>query len=358
VTGPALQPMAPLPPTIYAARPGDRRPFPLDRPGWRCFRQARQGLYQGVKVLGLRQGDEVLVPAYHHGSEVEALIAAGLVCRFYEIDERLAPDPGELEALLSPRTRALHLIHYYGFPQDAPRWRAWCDRRELLLLEDAAQAWLSSGQGRPVGSFGDLAIFSVYKTFGVPDGGLVVANQPLPQPAEAGPLGARAVLASHLRWLRQRRPWTASYHGLPADDGYDPVGDFTLGQPGSPPTRLTVALLARAGADRIRERRRRNYRYLLAGLGGAVEPVFSELPEGAVPFFFPVRAADKAALLGRLARHGVAALDVWSVPHPALAAADFDRTGTLRRSVLGLPVHQELRPRDLLRVVEAAIGAR
>jgi dTDP-4-amino-4,6-dideoxygalactose transaminase len=350
--------MAPIPPTIYAARPGGQRPFPLGEPGWRCFRQARQGLYQGVKALGLGPGDEVLVPAYHHGSEVEALVAAGLVCRFYEITDSLAPEPGELEALLGSRTRALHLVHYFGFPQDVPRWRAWCDRRGLLLLEDAAQAWLSSWQGRPVGSFGDLAIFSVYKTFGVPDGGLVVAGQPLPRPAEVGPLGARAILASHLRWLWQRRPWTASHPRRPAAGGYDPASDFTLGDPGSPPTRCTVALLARAGADRIRERRRSNYRFLLAGLGKAVEPVFSELPEGAVPFLFPIRAADKAALMGRLARHGVAAMDVWSVPHPALAAADFARTGALRRSVLGLPVHQELRRRDLLQVVEAAIGGR
>jgi dTDP-4-amino-4,6-dideoxygalactose transaminase len=356
VTGPALQPMAPLPPTIYAARTGDPRPFPLDRPGWRCFRQARQGLYQGVKALGLRQGDEVLVPAYHHGSEVEALIAAGLVCRFYEIDERLAPDPGELEALLSPRTRALHLIHYYGFPQDAPGWRAWCDRRELLLLEDAAQAWLSSWQGRPVGSFGDLAIFSVYKTFGVPDGGLVVAGRPLPRPAGAGPLGTRPVVAAHLRWLRQRWPWPWGRQGPPADGGYDPVGDFALGDPASPPTRLTVALLSRVAAERTRARRRGNYQFLQARLGTAVEPVVAGLPEGAVPFFFPVRAPDKAALLGRLERRGVAALDVWSVPHPALAPTGFAHSRALRCSVLGLPVHQELRRRDLLRVVEAAMG--
>jgi perosamine synthetase len=358
VTGPPLQPMAPLPPTIYAGRPGDHRPFPLEHSGWRLFRQARQGLYQGVKTLGLRSGDEVLVPAYHHGSEVEALVKAGLVCRFYEIDESFAPDAGELEALLTSRTRALHLIHYFGFPQDAVRWRSWCDQRGLLLIEDAAQAWLSSWQGRPVGSFGDLAIFSVYKTFGVPDGGLVVAKGPLAGPAAAGPLGARAVVGSHLRWLRQRWSWDGGGPGAGADSRYDPATDFALGDPGSPPTRLTVALLSRVGPERTRARRRGNYRFLLARLGDGVETVFPELPEGAVPFFFPVRAPDKAALLARLERRGVAALDVWSVPHPALASTGFARTRALRRSILGLPVHQELRRRDLLRVVDATIGGR
>jgi dTDP-4-amino-4,6-dideoxygalactose transaminase len=349
--------MPPLPPRIYASRPGDHRPFPLDQSGWRVFRRARQGLYHGVKALGLQSGDEVLVPAYHHGSEVQALVDAGLVCRFYEITEDLTPDTGELDALLSSRTRALHLVHYFGFPQDASRWRSWCDQRRLLLIEDAAQAWLSSWQGRPVGSLGDLAIFSVYKTFGVPDGGLVIARRPLPRPAGPGPLGARAVLSSHLRWLWQRWPWDDGSHGSRTNSRYDPATDFALGDPGSPPTRLTAALLSRVSAERTRLHRRRNYRYMLARLQDPVQTVFPDLPEGAVPFFFPVRGADKAALLRRLEGHGVAALDVWSVPHPALPSSGFAHTRALRQSILGLPVHQELRRRDLQRIMDAVMTA-
>jgi dTDP-4-amino-4,6-dideoxygalactose transaminase len=127
------------------------------------FERARHGLWHGLRALGLGDDDEVLVPAYHHGSEIEALVRAGLTCRFYEASEGLAPDERELEALLGPRTRALHLIHYLGFPQEATRWRAWCEERGLFLIEDAAQAWLGSLEGRPLGSFGDIAIFCLYK---------------------------------------------------------------------------------------------------------------------------------------------------------------------------------------------------
>src|SRR5215210_559569 len=94
----------------------------------------------GIKALGLEPGDEILVPAYHHGSGVEALIRAGLVCRFYDAG-RFEPDANELEALLNTRIRALFRIHYLGLPQDAARWRAWCDERNLLLIEVAAPAW-------------------------------------------------------------------------------------------------------------------------------------------------------------------------------------------------------------------------
>ena len=65
----------------------------------------------------------------------------------------------------------MYLIHYLGFPQDAPGWLRWCRERGLLLIEDAAQAWLASVGGRPLGSFGDMAIFSFYKAVGVPEGG-------------------------------------------------------------------------------------------------------------------------------------------------------------------------------------------
>jgi dTDP-4-amino-4,6-dideoxygalactose transaminase len=130
----------PLPPQAHLRRAGAALPFPLGEPGVVLLSRARHGLYLGVRALGLGPGDEVLVPAYHHGSEVEALVRAGLAVRFYEARESLAPDPGELDGMLGPRTRALHLIHYLGFPQDARCWRHWCDERGLLLIEDAAQA--------------------------------------------------------------------------------------------------------------------------------------------------------------------------------------------------------------------------
>jgi hypothetical protein len=103
--------------------------------------------------------------------------------------------------------------------------------------------------------------------------------------------------------------------------------------------------------------RRRNYRYLLERLPGTAAPLFGDLPEGAVPFVFPVVSADKAGLLRQLRRHGIAALDFWSVPHPSLPAEQFPRAGALRASVVGLPVHQELRQASLRRMVTALWSA-
>src|SRR5918994_2835725 len=99
----------------YVREPANKFPFSLEEPGCRIFSLARQGLFMGIKALGLGPGDEVLVPSYHHGSEIEAFVRAGVVCRFYEVGEGLEPDEKDLARLLGPRVKALHLIHYLGF---------------------------------------------------------------------------------------------------------------------------------------------------------------------------------------------------------------------------------------------------
>src|SRR4051794_34875035 len=102
----------PLPPGAYFRRRRRSLPFPLEEEAHRVFARARHGLFHGLRALGLGSGDEVLAPAYHHGSEIETLRRAGLRCRFYDCDEQLAPRTQDLEALLRPATRALYLTHY------------------------------------------------------------------------------------------------------------------------------------------------------------------------------------------------------------------------------------------------------
>src|SRR5262249_49220277 len=132
------------------------------------------------------------------------LIAAGVVCRFYDATESLEPDEAELDGLLTERTRALYVIHYYGFPQDWARWRAWCDDRGLLLLEDAAQAWLATSGGGPVGTAGDLASFCLYQSAGTADGGAVVSRVPVRAPETDGRRGMAPAANLNAAWLAAR----------------------------------------------------------------------------------------------------------------------------------------------------------
>lgn len=340
----------PLSPTAFLPGRRGTRPFPLDDPRHRRYALGRHGLFEGLRALGFAAGDEVLVPAWHHGSEVEAIIRAGLVPRFHEATESLDPDPAELETLIGPRVRALHLIHYLGIPQAAPRWRAWCDARGLALVEDAAQAWLSTIGGRPVGSLGDLAIFSLYKTDGFPDGGAAIGPASLAVPRRGGvgilPAARRvgALLAGRSGWLARR---VGPRRGV-----YDAARDFALGRVAGP-SLMTGWALRRAPAAETADRRRRHYRYLLDRLGDLVPAPFGEIPEGASPFAFPVRTDDKPGLLAHLERHAVRATNLWSVAHPSLDVAAFPLAAARRATTVILPVHQHLRDADLDRIVRA-----
>jgi len=80
---------------------------------------------------------------------------------------------------------------------------------------------------------------------------------------------------------------------------------------------------------------------------------FAALPDGASPFAFPIAVDDKQTVLARLASRGVRGLNFWSVPHPALPPASFPGAAVRRARVVGLPVHQELRPGDLARIARA-----
>jgi dTDP-4-amino-4,6-dideoxygalactose transaminase len=127
--------------------------------------------------MGFKPTDEVLVPAYHYGADVESLRRVGLTCRFYDVSlPALEPSEEELESLLGPRTRALLLIHYLGFPQAATRWRHWCDHRNLLLIENCAQAWQARRGSYPVGASGHLALFAPYKSLGLSHGSILLTS--------------------------------------------------------------------------------------------------------------------------------------------------------------------------------------
>ncbi len=343
----------PLPPGIYAAPRAHTLPFPLEEPGCRLYARARYALLDGVRALGLSRGDEVLVPAYHHGSEIEALSRSGVTCRFYDAGPGLEPDPDEIEALYGRRTRGLYLIHPLGLPIDAPRWRAWCNDRGLFLLEDAAQAWLSQRDGRPVGSWGDLSVFCLYKTFGIADGAAVRCERPLPViPVSPWP-GVVHLAIRHGSYYAQRLVWLSSLREALDRPTYDPGRDIEMASGRERPFRSTARLLRRLVTAGAAAARLANYRFLWNALSDIAATAFPPADEGASPFAFPIAVADKDLVLSELRRRGIVALNFWTRAHPLCRTNAHPRARALRESIVALPVHQELRGDDLRRLVEA-----
>jgi dTDP-4-amino-4,6-dideoxygalactose transaminase len=355
VSQPLLTVSPPLPLDAWLRKvAGGPLPFPL-ADTTRLYARARAGLCQALWLVGLGEGDVALLPAYHHGSEVEAYVRAGLTPRFYDTGEGLVPETGELAALLTPDVRVVHLIHYLGLAQPVDEWRAFADEHGLLLVEDVAQGWLGSAQDRPLGSVGDVALFSVYKSVGVPDGGVAAVRGEAVAPAGRPPLRLAALARKHASLLSSRSGLLGALHvRRRASRAYDPAQDFDLGHPDRATSRATLALVRRLAPGEVAQRRRRHYRRLLAELGRWVPQPYRRDPAEASPFAFPVFCEDKGRVINALRAAGIGAVDAWSVAHPSLPLEDHPGAARWRAGIVLLPVHQELRGRDVERIAREA----
>ena len=140
------------------------------------FFSGRNALWHAMKILGLSQDSEVLIPSYNCGAEIDPIIQWGAKVRLYRVGPKLRIDLDHLRGKMDKNTKALLVTHYFGFPQDIDVIRKMCDEKDLCLIEDCTHAMLSTCKNRPLGSFGDISIFSFKKFLPVPDGGLMVIN--------------------------------------------------------------------------------------------------------------------------------------------------------------------------------------
>ena len=132
-------------------------------------------------LCDLRLGDEVIMPSFTFVSTANAVVLRGAVPVFVDIDtETLNLNATLVERAITPKTRAIFAVHYAGIPADMSALRIIADQHNLLLVEDAAQAFGSKYKGRPAGSLGDIATFSFHETKNIlsGEGGALVVNRP------------------------------------------------------------------------------------------------------------------------------------------------------------------------------------
>jgi dTDP-4-amino-4,6-dideoxygalactose transaminase len=135
-------------------------------------------LLTSVLALGLKPGDEIIVPAYTFVASYSAVIFAGIVPVLAEIDESLTLDPDDIERRITPRTKAIMPVHMLGNLCNMDKIMAIAKKHNLLVLEDSCQAAGASYKGKKAGSIGKMGAFSLnlFKTINTGDGGLVVTN--------------------------------------------------------------------------------------------------------------------------------------------------------------------------------------
>lgn len=159
------------------------------------------GLFLALECLDLREGDEVVLPSLSFLAAANAVLATGARPVFCDVDPRtLNPDAAHIESALTERTKAVIVLHYGGYPGDIKAIAELCRDRGVTLVEDAACSAGSRVDGRAVGTFGDLAMwsFDAMKVLVTGDGGMLYVRD--------------AELAARARRL--------AYHGLAQPSGF------------------------------------------------------------------------------------------------------------------------------------------
>jgi len=139
-------------------------------------------LILALRALGIGPGDEVITASFSFFATAEAISAVGATPVFVDVDESsYLINLDQLEAAITPATRALLPVHLFGRPVDMERVCAIAARHGLHVIEDCAQATGASWAGKPVGSWGDAGCFSFFPTKnlgGAGDGGAVTCQDP------------------------------------------------------------------------------------------------------------------------------------------------------------------------------------
>jgi perosamine synthetase len=347
----------------------------IDGQGKACFPiSGRVSILLALRAIGFVAGDHLLVPTYHCPTMVEPCVLLGGEPRFYPIASDGTPKLDALRALDTSRVKAILAAHLFGLPMDLRRLRQFCDERGIWLIEDCAHAYFGSSAAGPVGTTGDLVVGSLPKFFPAVEGGcLVVRSASLALPtlnrpdfkselrtiwnglelgAAAGRLGVINSLVLALIRLKTR---------LKADTTLAPLG--TREKPGAASSLYTTIDAARIeqGAtaatrwavqridvQRSASKRRLNYLLFAQLLGNEerLRPLFPTLPEGAVPYVFPIFVDNPEPAYQALRARGVP-LYRWDIAWPGTPVVDGDAGTIWSTRVFQLCCHEDISAEDI-----------
>ncbi len=291
---------------------------------------ATEGLFLSLKALGVGTGDEVITPAWSWISTSEVITLTGATPVFADVDpEYFTVTEKNIKDKITPRTKAVIVVHLYGQVADVTTIKKLCDQSNLFLIEDCSQAHLSSEHGVIAGATGDCGVFSFYPTknlgaFG--DAGCVITYQ---EP-----------LAEKIRRL-------ANHGGLSKDDHL--MEGFNSRMDTMQAAILNVKLKY---LPEWNERRIKNAQLYYENLSGIKSVILPVLRKDTVHTFhlFVVRVEQRDALKSFLADMGVQTLIHYPKALPfepaydylSLTEKDYPVSALLQNTVLSLPISPEI----------------
>lgn len=352
----------------------------MDAQGTHVFTTAgRAAILLALESLHVGPGHTVLVPTYHCPTMIEPVVKLGARPLFYPIGRSGQADPDFLRRIDACGVKALLAAHFFGLPQDLRPLRSLCNELGIALIEDCAHAFAGYSAAGPVGGLGDYSIASLPKFFAAVEGGCLVAR------TAAVPVLARRAVGDELRAAWDTLEIGAASGRLAGASGTlvtllsraknklrgrgTATWSLQLSEPDLAAacntidtTRAHARLAAfvhrvvrRADIDGLAMARRANYlefQRLFADAPG-LRPLFAELPEGAVPYVFPLWVDGDANRLYRAVRASGVPLYRWDMAWPGTPRLEGDVAGTWAQHVFQLACHQDMTLADVRAVAHA-----
>jgi dTDP-4-amino-4,6-dideoxygalactose transaminase len=310
-----------------------------------------EAIHIAARLIGLGPGDEVIAPSFTYVAGHQAITRTGAEIVFCDVEPgRLGIDPARVEELVTSRTRAILAVDYLGIPCRLDDVMAVARRHDLRVIEDAAHAFGSvDGDGRAVGSFGDITCFSFgpVKMITTLEGGAVVTSNPADVQTlhELRHLGIDADTDAR---YRNQRNWE-----------FDVVRQGFRCHLGSVPAAIGLAQLPLV--DEFIANRQAYCRRYDDGLRDLADDLrlFDTEWKGVAPYIYVLRLRDgsrRQALVDHLKARGIATGIHFLGAHEFSFYADARRgelpvTDEATRQVLTLPLHPFMAEETLDRVV-------
>jgi len=345
-------------------------PFNSDKKTY--WYSARVAIWHALKKHNI---DKIAVPAFSCGSELDPFIKAKTKLVIYSVKKDTSVDLESLTRLLkAEKPDAVFITHYFGFPQDMKKLIKLCEEHGAIIFEDAAHALFSEHDGKALGSFGDVAFFSLAKTLPVPDGGVLIDNlakdyQKPKNPCRLKTIGRlkyiieqsisvnNSVLSAMLK--KALKPISTLIKSRVIENKTDKntakisdemtLIELNMTRKDWGMSNISKYILRRQNPKNIKEKRIENYKKLdeLIKHNKALKPLFKLLPDGTCPLFFPVIVKNPKSLQEYLFDNNIYSKRFWTFFHKDINISKFEWETYLKQHLIALPIHQNLDINDI-----------
>lgn len=315
-------------------------------------------LHLALLAAGCGPGDEVVLPSLNFVAAANAIAHTGAVPVFCDVlgPDDLNLDPADLEAAVGPRTKAVVVLHYGGYPCDMEAVHEIAERRELIVVEDAAHAPGGKWQGKMCGGLGLAGCFSFFSNKNLPigEGGMIVTD-------DDDVADSIRLLRSHgmttLTWERHRGHASS----------YDVVAQGFNYRLDELRAAMGLVMLSRLPAENVaRAKIAARYREEMDGVQGVTMP-FREVGEGTTPahhlavVLLPEGRRDdvRATLVERRIQTSVhyPPIHLFSQYREIGAGRPLPRTEAVAERILTLPLYAHMRDEQVELVTESVLEA-